>query len=804
MTLISPVGGISNCRHPARSAPGLFFDLFSSVWLGIFWAGLLFVYCSIGSAMPSVRQLPGLEMTEFEWFHWWPFNALVLLFCATLIIVTVRRIPLKSVNVGVWMIHSGIIVLCGGSYYYFGTKVEGDAPVFRRHIRIELPGMAGSETLLALPGNQVSAVVGGDLWRFEVQGTNTSWPILSDEHKGKTAYAVNILVTPPSGEPFIRQLLAGYPQYTEDIIPGKGRAIKSTGRKLLAENLKLWLAYEAQEYFHVMQTWALYVRRAGEKDWSERPIEGLPRYHDRIGARDQVFLAPHYPISLRSIDLNVPPQPEGDVLGGSEVRITGYLRYAHMRQRWRDGGDRLNPVLRASIVHSPAPSRSLELTAFDPARNVSEDGVVQFVWLDDSSMLELLPSDSRAMLHVEVPTAEVAFDVPITRAELLGRNAPFTRIADTDLAYRILNLQDNLLLPGRGQVVSVAMVEIRTPDGQFTRMVADRPEMTRDMHGETPDPHSPQARQPQEADPRIRMSYRPQSAPVIFAAYPRGLFLAVNGPDGRILGRGVEIAEPVEIAPGFTVRVDSLWTHALPETKPYVVPPASRRRDAGETFSMIRLEINTGHEIQTKWLRFNQYVFPNGQYAYSGRFTYAPEHFHLPDGDRLEVIFSRERRKLPNPIALEDFALDTHVGGYTGQALTIRNYVSTLKFLDNGQWTTATPIRVNAPTEYGGYWYFQSMWDKPPTGDPTGGMNYTGLGVGNRNGVYIQLAGCCISVVGMLFAFYVKPILKRRRREQRRATFAGSTGDEVDEPSSLLACERGGMPSLVEREAGYP
>ena len=51
-----------------------------------------------------------------------------VLLCTTLTVVTVRRIPLRLVNAGVWMIHTGIIVLCIGSYYYFGTKVEGDAP----------------------------------------------------------------------------------------------------------------------------------------------------------------------------------------------------------------------------------------------------------------------------------------------------------------------------------------------------------------------------------------------------------------------------------------------------------------------------------------------------------------------------------------------------------------------------------------------------------------------------------------------------------------------------------------------------
>ncbi len=772
-----------------KSVAGMLLDRLGSVWLGVFWAVLLFVYCSIGSAMPSVRQHPMLEMTEFEWFHWWPFNVLMALLCTTLVIATIRQIPLRLVNGGVWAIHSGIILLCIGSYYYFGTKVEGDAPVFRRHVRIEMAGMDGPQTLVALPGNRISVLVGRDLWHFSIQSTNSAWPILSKKHQGEKAYAVNVRVTPPAGDPFIRQLLAGYPQYTEDIIPGQGRAIKSIGRKLVNLDLKLSLAYEPQEYFHVMQSWALFVRPVGEVEWSQRLIEGLPRYNDRIGARDQVFTDPHESIPLRSIDLEVHAAPDGDALGPASVRITGYLRYAHMQRRWRDGGTRLNPVLRVSTLSDDARPQSYDLVALDGRHSQSDDGMVEFRWLNDSSMISELQTDPRAMLHIVVPDANVKLDVPITPDNLVGHDGPFTDLEGTGFAYRILNVQDKLVIPGKARVVSVAMVEIKTPEDQFTRMVADRPEMTRDMKGGTADPHTPAGRTPEKADPRIQMTYQPRSAPIIYAAHPGGLHLIANSPSGRLVARDVKVGELVEVVPGVSFRADALWTHAVTEVKPAIVPPAARERNMGESFSMIRLEVNSGHEVQAKWLRFNQHVLPNEQYAYSGRFLYTPERFRLADGSSVEVIFSRQRRRLPNPIALDAFALDTHIGGFTGQALTIRNYVSKLSFFDNGEWTEATPISVNAPTEYGGYWYFQSTWDKPPSGSPTGGMNYTGLGVGNRNGVYVQLAGCCIAVAGMLFAFYVKPIVKRRQYEQSKVGLSGTRDQHGERPAAVPAPE---------------
>jgi len=66
-------------------------------------------------------------------------------------------------------------------------------------------------------------------------------------------------------------------------------------------------------------------------------------------------------------------------------------------------------------------------------------------------------------------------------------------------------------------------------------------------------------------------------------------------------------------------------------------------------------------------------------------------------------------------------------------------------------------------------------------------MNYTGLGIGNRHGVYVQLAGCCLSVIGMIFAFYIKPVLVRRRAEVARAKAFGKQrrGDTAATPQAV-------------------
>jgi hypothetical protein len=75
---------------------------------------------------------------------------------------------------------------------------------------------------------------------------------------------------------------------------------------------------------------------------------------------------------------------------------------------------------------------------------------------------------------------------------------------------------------------------------------------------------------------------------------------------------------------------------------------------------------------------------------------------------------------------------------------------------DTGRWSQLKEIRSNQPVQDGDYWFFQAKWD-PNT------ECHTVLGVGNRKGIHAMLAGVCISIAGMIYAFYVKPTIRRRR-----------------------------------------
>ncbi|MCH8879811.1 MAG: hypothetical protein IID34_08010 [Planctomycetes bacterium] len=747
--------------HTHKRGPlALLLDLFSNVWLGITWIVLLFIYSSIGSAYPPFRQHRLLEMTEFEWFHWWPFDLLIGLLAATLITTTIRKIPLRLVNAGVWMIHVGIVTLIVGSVYYFGTKVEGDIPVFRRNVVIKVPGAKRPLIMLARPENRATAAGLAGEYEFEITQIRPNWPILSGEDKGAEAYSVSVLVRTPQQKEFVRQLLAGYPQYTEDILPGQGRAVKVTGKKLVDESLKMSLDYASQTHFFVEGTSALYLRPQGSKQWAERRIEGLPRYHERFSSSDQIWHATAEAYAPDPIDLPILSAAENDPYSDIDFRVDGYLPYAVEQMRWADGGADLYPIVGLS-VHSAEQHADFELAAFDERAGKAQNGNIEFRWLESPEDLEQLVNSIRPTLTIKVPEKDISLDIPLDDPQTIGAEAPFRKIEGSAYEYRVRNKIDNFPV-GDGRILSLAIVDVRTPENTFTRMVADDPRSTRDMSAEGSDA----GHEPLESDTRIVMTYQPPPPPITVVAGPEpmGLTILANPGTGRIQRHTAAVGENVTLAAGMTLRVTHFYRNGSPVSLPRIVP--RQRRDGSamrmRLNSMIRVTLSAADWTRSLWLPYNQWAFPDQQFDMPGRRMYAPRDLHLPDGRHIELMFSRGRHAFPAPVTLDDFTLLTHQGGLIGTNSNIRNYISQLRFADAaGKWSEPMSMSLNEPAQRDGWWFFQSTWDAPRRG--YGGLNYTGVGVGNRNGVYIQLTGVCIAVAGMLFAFYVKPTIIRRR-----------------------------------------
>ncbi|MGN6628202.1 MAG: hypothetical protein ACTHLN_16400, partial [Tepidisphaeraceae bacterium] len=96
----------------------------------------------------------------------------------------------------------------------------------------------------------------------------------------------------------------------------------------------------------------------------------------------------------------------------------------------------------------------------------------------------------------------------------------------------------------------------------------------------------------------------------------------------------------------------------------------------------------------------------------------------------------------------------------------IRDYRSTITLTEPRTGKTRTDtVFLNSPVFYdGNNWiFFQSQFDVE-------GQRWSVLGVGNRPGTYVMTAGCVLIIVGIFYAFYIKPLVIKRMKRQALAS----------------------------------
>ena len=791
-----------------RSKPGArgpiawVLGLFTSVRFGIVILTALFLYSTIGSAgivypvsgnlmsayawrhvMP--RQWPAFEMTEFEWFHTPAFLVLCALLGLTIAVTTIRRIPLRIVNLGVWMIHTGVITLIIGSVVYFGTKVEGDAPVVRREV---IARVGASEVRLpAVPGARRLVGSGADQRFVRVVAIDPQWPLLSGDDAGTRVFSVSVVVEPTAattgGLParYVRQLLDGYPQYTEDVIPGRGRAVKleEYGERLIDGALELTLEPGTQSWYWIKDSTAIAVREANSTGdpgpWAQRIARGVPRYNDWLPDAEAAWPSANVAerSAVRPLSIDVPAGESPDALGDVSVRIIGFLRYAGMETRRAPGGDDPIPVVDL-IARDPTGQAMSDRIALDREwRGVPAFGGIVEVRPDGWTPGTEVTAQSMASIIEVAIGGDAPASAEIDPADPEASSEAGIAIGDAGWRVRIDQVLRDIEV-GQPAPVSLAVLRITTPEGaSFTRWAFPDAAMTRDMEEESSgDPHA--AVRDRAVDARIATTFRPGSAAaVVIAINPQGDIRAFQrDAAGAFTATAIRPGEPIMFGGGASIEVGAVSATSHAETRPVIVPPMARDRDADvdRVYAWVLAEFRKGDWSRRQWLAFSKYSFDDPEMEAAGLGRYEPVTVTLPDGRAVEVMCTRERRPLPNPVMLEEFVLTANVGGFTGDMSSIRDWTSIIRFDGPDGWSAPARVETNEPAAHSGLRFFQAYWDAPRDG--SAGMAFTGLGVGNRQGVVLQLVGCIVAVIGMIYAFYVKPIIKRRRRDRVVAALA--------------------------------
>ena len=283
-------------------------------------------------------------MTEFEWFHWWPFDVLLGLFSLVLIMTTIRRIPFN--------LDQPRRLDDPHRHHRAGDRFRDVLQPQARRRRAHRPGETDDQgprsdepaTMLAMPGHSIQVGEGDNTWTFRISSIDPAWELLSGDDKGKRAYSVNIAGSArnrTSGSS--ARSSSDTPDYTEDLVnsgdPAQpmARAIKVHGTRTIEPDLDIQIGPDERDVFYLMSTTALWIREVDVTEdgqivprthWVERSLHGMPRFNDQITSSESIWPAGPDAPKVEALDVSAPAVSTNDPLPDVPIIVTDYLERA--------------------------------------------------------------------------------------------------------------------------------------------------------------------------------------------------------------------------------------------------------------------------------------------------------------------------------------------------------------------------------------------------------------------------------------------------------------------------------------------
>lgn len=715
--------------------------LFSSITFGIILMTLILTYACLLSAVLPLRG--ALEVTEMQAFRHWLFVSLIVLFCIVLITATLVRIRFTVINLGVLTVHTGLLLLAGGSIVYFGGKVEGD--VFLASPRVEIITLAGQRSreigrVLAESGEGWSQVMPAFGGRVSVEVLETGGAGLAPVQSARVRAIV--------GDQPPRELSLRVPDQPLAAITDR-----------LAVRL---VTFPPQDTFYDQERPALFYRRL-DQDPSQRravPLDGLPLHRERYldeGAvlHDTVGRPVPTKRTWPHVDLlgwklptgwfepwRMPIRPATPDLRFT-VEVTGYVPFvAGMESSAVPGGESDGAAATFAVSFDSTRFRET-LFADDPVHSISSRANLEFRWVagEAEQRAALAPLVGPHELTIEVVDPPVKQTVAIQAGQTI-------RVEGTSYELTITEIAPDwpLMTPGYENARSpVARVDVACDGKRYNRTVVQRfPHLSQDID-ETGVRH-----RDGPYDPNLRLTYR--GAGQGWAALVAGPGLTPQlgffGIDGSVRPLAIEPGQTREIRTSdgsVSFTLVALLPHAREEQMPVIEPLEVRRPGMGRDRSAIRVRLSgsgpAGAWSESRWLPFSTYptedaspltvVVPGEPAAYELFYSRVPHPLGaILAGRKLSVEFF-PGRQVENSWR-SDFV--AQIPGRDAQPM----------FVQTNDTATVGPLTLFQASAARDHWSF------------------TILGVGNRRGIWPMGIGCILIPLGCLYAFYVKPILKRR------------------------------------------
>lgn len=125
-----------------------------------------------------------------------------------------------------------------------------------------------------------------------------------------------------------------------------------------------------------------------------------------------------------------------------------------------------------------------------------------------------------------------------------------------------------------------------------------------------------------------------------------------------------------------------------------------------------------------------------------------------------QIQLGNNWRPLPAFARLDGLEAIAYAGMNPAAGSMIRDYRSTITLTDPATSKARTDtVFLNSPVFYGNnnWIFFQASFDIQ-------NQQWSILGVGNRPGMYAMVTGCVLIIVGIFYAFYIKPVLIKRMK----------------------------------------
>ena len=313
-----------------------------------------------------------------------------------------------------------------------------------------------------------------------------------------------------------------------------------------------------------------------------------------------------------------------------------------------------------------------------------------------------------------------------------------------------------LISPGfEGAKTAMARVDVETPTQRFNRTAIERfPSLSQDID---------------EKGVRKRDGLLDDNLTIAYRAAPNSKLMLVGGPglepeillldaDGRVESRPAEVDKMLTFTSSggdqYEVMVRSLMDRAKVVITPVVEPLETRRPNMGRMQSAIRVKI-TGRGERADWMEERWIAFTPYPGIDEPPYEPHPSIVRVPGTQvEYELYYARAKRDLG--VALSPRKLETFFfPGMRNPA----SWASTFVVEQDGTHREAV-VAINNTATVGPWTLFQSG------ADPEQFWRFTVLGVGNRQGILPMLIGAILITLGSIYAFYVKPILRRRRQER--------------------------------------